>query len=135
MAMFTYRTKIRLHDTDAAGIIFFANQLKIIHDAYEELLEKMGLGFQSMLTKTNFFLPIVHVESDYKVPVFAGDKILVTVKVSHVGSTSFSFEYTLKRGKTLVGTAKTVHVTIDQKTRKKIRIPSSLCSSLNKFRS
>ena len=131
--MFTFKTKIRLHDTDAAGIIFFANQLKIIHDAYEELLEKSHLDFQTMLKKTDYFLPIVHAESDYKAPVFAGDKIAVTVKVGHIGKTSCSFEYTLKRGKTLIGTAKTVHVAINQKSRNKIPLPPALRSALKKF--
>ena len=130
--MHSYKTKIQLHDTDAAGIIFFANQLKIAHDAYEDLLEKSGLSFQTILKKTGFFLPIVHAESDYKVPLFTGDKIVVTVKVKHIGNTSCSFDYMLKRGKTLVGTAKTVHVAIDQKTRKKIPLPSILRSILSK---
>ena len=131
--MFIYKTKIRLHDTDAAGIIFFANQLKIIHDAYEELLEESNLGFATMLKKTDFFLPIVHAESDYKAPVFAGDKIVVSVKVAHIGNTSCSFEYTIHRGKTLVGTAKTVHVAIDQKTRQKISLPDKLRKALIKY--
>ena len=133
--MFTYTTKIRLHDTDAAGIIFFANQLKINHDAYEELLDEFGLGLQVILKKTNYFQPIVHAESDYKTPVFAGDKIVIAIKVGHIGKTSFSLEYTLKRGKTLVGTAKTVHVTIDQKTREKIPLPPALRRALNKYQS
>jgi len=131
--VFTYKTKIRLHDTDAAGIIFFANQLKIIHDAYEELLERSGLGFKTMLKRTDFFLPIVHAESSYKEPLFAGDKIVVSAKVKHIGNTSCSFEYTLKRGKTIVGTGKTVHVAIDQKTRQKIPLPSVLRKALSKY--
>ena len=131
--MFTYTTKIRLHDTDAAGVIFFANQFKIIHDAYEDLLETFGWGFKKMLKSTEYFLPIVHAESDYKAPVLVGDKITITIKVGHIGKTSFSFEYTLKRGKTLVGTAKTIHVTVDQKTSKKIPLPASLRSALNKY--
>ena len=131
--MFTYTTKIRLHDTDAAGIIFFANQFKIIHDAYEELLEEFGLGFQSILKETNYFQPIVHAESNYKAPVMVGDKIVIVIKVGHIGKTSFSLEYTLKRGKTLIGTAKTVHVTNNQKTRKKISLPSALRRALNKY--
>ena len=85
-----------------------------------------------MLQGTSYFLPIVHAESDYKTPVFVGDKLVVAIKVGHIGNTSFSFEYTLKRGKTLVGTAKTVHVTIDQKTRKKVALPTALRSSLIK---
>jgi len=86
-----------------------------------------------MIKKTDFFLPIVHAESDYKAPVFAGDKIVVSVKVAHIGNTSCSFEYTLKREKTLVGTAKTVHVAINQKTRKKIPLPTVLRKALKKF--
>jgi len=86
-----------------------------------------------MLKGTNYFLPIVHAESDYKAPVFVGDKIVIAIKVGHIGETSFSFEYTLKRGKTLVGTAKTVHVTIDQKSRKKIPLPPALRRVLNKY--
>lgn len=133
--MFTYTTKVRLHDTDAAGIIFFANQFKLIHDAYEELLEEFGRGLESILKGTNYFQPIVHAESDYKAPVLVGDKIVIGIKVGHIGKTSFSLEYTLKRAKTLVGTAKTVHVTIDQKTRQKIPLPSALRRALSKYQS
>ena len=132
--MFIYKTKIRLHDTDAAGIIFFANQFKIVHDAYEDLLEKLGWSFQTMLHRTTYFLPIVHAESDYRLPVLVGDKITISISVGHIGNSSFSFKYTLKRGKTLVGTAKTVHVSINQKTRKKTILPSALCKALEKYR-
>ncbi len=131
--MFTYTTKIRLHDTDAAGVIFFANQLKIVHSAYEELLEECGWGFRTMLKGKNYFLPIVHAESDYKTPVFVGDKIVVSVKVGLIGRTSFSLEYALKRAKTLVGTAKTVHVTVRQKTLKKIPLPTALRRALEQY--
>src|SRR5580692_286582 len=81
--MFTYTTKIRLHDTDAAGIIFFANQFKIVHDAYEDLLESFGWSFHTMLKGTSYFLPIVHAESDYKAPVLVGDIIVIAIKVGH----------------------------------------------------
>jgi len=52
--------------------------------------------------------------------------------VGHIGKTSCSFEYTIKRGTTLVGAAKTVHVAIDQKTRQKIPLPSILIAALKK---
>lgn len=120
---------------DAAGIIFFANQFKIIHDAYEDLLDKIGWSFRTMLKAKKYFLPIVHAESDYKVPLFVGDKIVVTVKVGLIGRTSFSLEYTLKRGKTLVGRAKTVHVAIYQKTHQKTPLPPALRRVLSKYQS
>ncbi len=131
--MFTYHTEIHLHDTDAAGRIFFANQFKIVHDAYEKLLEKWGVSFQQMLRGGKYFLPIVHAESDYKTHLFVGDKIAITIKVGHIGDTSFSFEYTLKRGATLVGTAKTVHVTVSAKTGKKIPLPAPMRKALETY--
>ena len=35
--MFETKTNIKLHDTDAAGITFFANHYRIAHTAYEAL--------------------------------------------------------------------------------------------------
>ena len=131
--MFIYKTQIRLHDTDAAGLIFFTNQLKIVHDAYELLLEEFGFSFPQMLRGGKYFLPIVHAESDYKASLFVGDKISIAIKVGHIGTTSFSFEYIIHRGKTLVGAAKTVHVTINQKTGKKIPLPTKLRKALEHY--
>lgn len=131
---FIYKTQIRLHDTDAAGLLFFANQFKILHDAYEHVLEKMGFGFKNLLHQRSYFLPIVHAQSDYKKPLFVGDKIVVTVKVEHIGTTSFSFAYTIHNlKKELVGAGKTVHVTIDKKSHTKIALPKECKQALLKF--
>lgn len=131
--MFTYQTQIRLHDTDAAGLIFFANQFNIVHDAYELLLEKFGFSFSQMLKGGKHFLPIVHAESDYLKPLAVGDKIKINIKIGHIGTTSFSFEYLIYRGKTLVGKAKTVHVTINSKTKTKIPLPDKLHKALTRY--
>lgn len=125
--MFTYQNKIKLHDTDAAGILFFSHQFEMVHDAYEALLEKIGLGFAELIHHKPYFLPIVHAESDYKMPLTVGDVIEIQVKVVDVGTTSFTFAYRILNAKgELVGTAKTVHVTIDKKTRAKIPLPREM---------
>lgn len=132
--MFKYKTQIRLHDTDAAGLLFFANQLVLVHDAYEKLLQKLGFSFEAMLKKRGYFLPIVHIESDYKKPLFVGDEITIAVSVSHIGTSSFTFAYTIhNKQNILVGTAKTVHVTINKKTKKKITLPQDFRAALEKI--
>ncbi|MBF0489074.1 MAG: acyl-CoA thioesterase [Candidatus Omnitrophica bacterium] len=130
--MFIYKTQIRLHDTDAAGLLFFANQFVLVHDAYEKLLQKLGFGFEAIIKKRAYFLPIVHAESDYKAPLFVGDDITISVKLENLGTTSFIFVYEIhnQRG-VLVGTARTVHVTINKKTKKKITLPKDLRAALN----
>ncbi|MBZ0166338.1 MAG: acyl-CoA thioesterase [Candidatus Omnitrophica bacterium] len=125
--MHSYKTQINLHDTDAAGLLFFSNQFKLIHDAYEALLEKIGFGFGDLIKNQPFFLPIVHAESDYKAPLFVGDWINIDVDVESVGTTSFTFVYRItKTDGTLVGTARTVHVTIDKETKNKIPLPPKM---------
>lgn len=125
--MYIYQTKIKLHETDAAGLLFFSNQFKIIHDAYESLLETIGFSFQELIRNKNYFLPIVHAQSDYKLPLFVGDVIEIQVKVTHIGKTSFTFSYQLLNAKKeIVGTAQTVHVTIDKSQHKKIPLPADM---------
>lgn len=132
--MFTYQTKIKLHETDAAGLLFFSHQFKIVHDAYESLLETIGFGFAELIRHQDFFLPIVHAESDYKVPLFVGDVIEIQITVEKVGQTSFTFAYKLLNAKKeLVGTAQTVHVTVDKKTRKKIPLPADMRQKIEKL--
>ncbi len=132
--MFVYKTQIRLHHTDAAGILFFANQFVLVHDAYEKLLQKIGFAFETMLQKRSYFLPIIYTESHYKTPLFVGDKITIHIKVAFIGTTSFTFEYQIKnqRGQ-LTGTARTVHVTVNKKTRKKITLPRDFRAALEKL--
>lgn len=125
--MFTYKTKIKLHETDAAGLLFFGNQFKIIHDAYEHVLENIGFSFADLVRKKDFFLPIIHAESTYKKPLFVGDIIDIQVNLINIGTTSFTFSYTLLNNKKeIVGTAETVHVTMDKKTRQKIPLPTEM---------
>ncbi len=125
--MYTYQTKIKLHETDAAGLLFFSQQFKLVHDAYEALLETIGFSFAELIRNRDYFLPIVHAESEYKHPLFVGDPIEIQVIVEHIGTTSFTFSYTLLNTKReIVGTASTVHVTMDKKTHTKIPIPKEM---------
>lgn len=124
--MFTYKTSVKMHDTDAAGRIFFAKQFFMFHDAYEAFIEKKGLGFARILKTTGFFLPIVHAAADYKEPLFVGDQLTVTLKVAKIGKSSIVLHYELRRAKTLVGTGQTVHVAVSNTTGKKIELPTQL---------
>ena len=132
--MFEYKTQIRLHHTDAAGLLFFANQLVLAHDAYETLLSQIGLSYEKHLIKGVYLVPIVHIESDYKKPLFVGDKITIHLRVSKIGTTSFTLNYQFynQRG-VLVGNVKTIHVTMDKKTKKKISLPKAFRSALEKI--
>lgn len=130
--MYISHNKVRMHDTDMAGILYFPRQFRFAHDALEDWVESEGLGFDQVFHRENFVFVIVHAEADYLAPLKVGDKLDVHLAVERIGTSSFTVNYQLYRKKQLVGTAKTVHVTLNAKTREKIEIPELFRQILSK---
>ncbi len=115
---------VKLHDTDAAGILFYANQFKMAHDMYEQFLTRIGFALRERFTIRDFSMPIVHAEADYHQPLQVGDTIEIALSVEKIGTTSFSLKYQMSDLDGIsVGIVQTVHVTIDLETGKKIKLP------------
>lgn len=131
--MFISYNKVRMHDTDSAGILYFARQFRFAHDAFEDFLESEGYSFDSLFHETNFIFVIVHAEADYLAPLKVGDKLEVHVSVENLGNSSFGLLYEIyKDKKVLVGRAKTIHVCLDRTSRLKISIPNQVRIQLKK---
>ena len=136
MATFKKKLTVRLHDADAAGILFYASQFLYVHDAYEELLQLIGLPISSLLRDEPFMLPIVRAESQYFKPLHVGDEITVALQVGSIGVTSFVLVFDLfTADDKLVGKARTVHVTVSKQTQNKIALPEKLQRALETFQS
>ena len=129
--MFEMTTSVRLHDTDAAGLLFFAHQFRIAHDAYESFMEQIGYSFASIFREDDYLLPIVHAEADYTAILNVGDRLAVRLVAEKIGETSFTLAYDLinDSGKS-VGTVRTVHVCLDKSQREKRPLPDGLRQAL-----
>jgi 1,4-dihydroxy-2-naphthoyl-CoA hydrolase len=128
---FKYRTSIRLHDTDAAGHLYFASYLRLAHEAFEAFLDSADIGLGYILRESDYLMPVVHVEADYKRSIFLGEPVDVLVKASHIGKTSFSISYEFSEGDgEEVAAAKIIHVVVDKESREKRPIPKELYSAL-----
>jgi 1,4-dihydroxy-2-naphthoyl-CoA hydrolase len=131
LRMFTYETSVKLHDTDAAGLLFFAHQFTLAHDAYELFMESIGESFHKIINHSDYLLAIVHAEADFKKPLFSGDRLIINLTPQHLGNTSFTLIYDLRNTDGVsVGTVRTVHVCIDKQTRKKKPLPEDLRKAL-----
>ena len=125
--MFRYATTVKLHDTDAAGLLFFGHQFKLAHDAYETMMTQIGFGFARILREDPFFIPIAHAEADFVRPLFVGDEVDIQLTVEKLGDTSFTLAYRLvNREGVEVGKVRTVHVCIDKRTQRPVSIPDDL---------
>ena len=122
---------MKLRDADPAGVLFFARYLALAHDAYEAFMDARGVSFGLLLREVNYIIPVVHAESDYRVPLWAGEKFQVRLWVHTIRRRSFAIAYELRRADgTLSCTAQTVHAVVDKTTRRAIPLPQKVRQAL-----
>ncbi len=119
------RVKIRLRDTDATGVIYFTELMRL---ALEVLEEQFSL--KKMLEQEKFLLPIVHAEADYFSPVTVGDDIDIKPSVKKIGTTSVTLHYQFWKEQEKVGEVTIVHVAVSTLNKSAISIPQSVLDVL-----
>lgn len=133
--MYTFKTIVRLHDTDAAGVLFFGNYFKLAHDAYESFMISIGFGFREMFEQKDYLLLIVHAEGDYKKPLRTGDELTIELKTEELGKSSYTLGYRLlDSAGNEVCSVRTVHVAVNKLTEKATRLPEGLREKLETIR-
>ena len=125
---------VPLRHTDAAGLLFFTNQLVYAHEVFEMFMVEIGFSLNQIITVEPFLVPIVHAESDYSSKLAVGDQLEAALESLEIGNTSFTLNYSLTgdRGQT-IGRAQTVHVAIDKKSHEKIPLPDEFRQALQEF--
>src|ERR1700712_361292 len=119
---FSYQRTIHFADTDAAGVVFFANYLAICHEAYEESLAAAGINLQNFFADTGTVVPIAKSEAEYHRPLACGDKLRVTLVPTVLSENAFELRYEIFRVGPVEKRAariRTEHVCIDSKTRER----------------
>jgi 1,4-dihydroxy-2-naphthoyl-CoA hydrolase len=131
---FRYDRNIHFRDTDAAGVVYFANGLAICHEAYENSLAVAGIRLQDFFRGMAIAVPITHANIDFFKPMFCGDRITVILQPTLTSANSFQIAYQLyftadvdlnldgNKGqleKAMIAKALTKHTCIDPKTRKR----------------
>jgi 1,4-dihydroxy-2-naphthoyl-CoA hydrolase len=123
---FIYNRTVRFQDTDAAGVVYFANILGICHEAYEESLEASSINLKDFFTNPSVGFPIVHTSVDFLRPMFVGDKLLINLIPQKIGVEKFEITYEITVGEVIVAKAITRHVCIDANSRIKQELPDEI---------
>ena len=125
----SYSRTIRLVDTDAAGVIYFASLLSICHEAYEDRLIQSGINLKTFFRDTETALPIVHGEIDFFQPLFCGDRIEIQLIPNIINEHSFEISYQIfliESPDKKIAQGKTKHVCINPLSRQKISLPDPI---------
>lgn len=90
---FIYQRTVRFQDTDAAGVVYFANVLAMCHEAYEESLATSGINLKLFFSNPNVAIPIVHASVDFFHPMFCGDLVSIHLSPCQLGDNNFEINY------------------------------------------
>lgn len=126
---FSYTRTIHFPDTDAAGIVFFANYLAICHEAYEEALAAAGIPLGTFFADHGVIVPVAKSEASYLRPLACGEKVRVEVAPKQLSENSFALDCTIwKQGpaEKRAAVVRTEHVCISSKTRERLPLPAGL---------
>ena len=127
----SYLRTIHFSDTDAAGVVFFANYLAICHEAYEEALGAAGIQLKTFFADTGTVVPITKSEAEYLRPLASGDKIRVSIRPESLTEATYAVRYEITRlgpVEKLAARVRTEHTCIDSRQRKRRPLPPRLAA-------
>ena len=122
---FKYVTKIYYEDTDAGGVVYYANYLKFLERARSEAIYSLGLSNKEILEKEGVIIIVKTCNIEYKKPAKFEDEIEIISNIKEVKNSSFKMHQVIKKKSDIISEADVVLVTVNKKG-KPVRIPSIL---------
>jgi acyl-CoA thioester hydrolase len=90
-AEFIWPVRVYYEDTDAGGVVFYANYLKFFERARTEWLRASGIGQQALSASHGVIFVVKSTSVDYHAPAKLDDELNVTVVVEKLGRASVQF--------------------------------------------
>ena len=88
---FRWPLRVYYEDTDAGGIVFYANYLKFFERARTEWLRVAGVGQQQLSTETGCMFVVKNASIDYHAPAKLDDCLEISVRIQKLGRASVLF--------------------------------------------
>jgi len=105
--------KVYYHDTDLAGVVYYANYLKYFEEARTEYILKRGLDLKKIYTEKGILFVVKKVDIDYKAPAKYSDLLEITAEITNKKNVSLEFLQEVKKDKKILVVAKIILVCID----------------------
>jgi acyl-CoA thioester hydrolase len=95
---FSYRCTIYWEDTDAGGVVYYANYLKFMERCRTEWLRALGIDQQRLRAERRLQFVVVNVSVDFLRPAVLHDEIIVTAELQRLTGATMVFKQTIMRG-------------------------------------
>ncbi|RQP24969.1 tol-pal system-associated acyl-CoA thioesterase [Piscinibacter terrae] len=127
---FRLRLRVYWEDTDAGGVVFFANYLKFFERARTEWLRAKGFGQERLRTDTGAMFVVADTSVKYFSPARLDDELDVTVRITEAGRATLAIEQQAWRDDALLAQGSIRIGCVDAGTFKPRRIPTELLQAI-----
>src|SRR5438477_3752601 len=97
---------VYFEDTDAYGIVYYANYLKFMERARSDMIRAVGVDQAAELQRSGSAYAVIEVDIRYRKPARLGDDLLVVSTVDQVRASSVHIQQRVMRGKELLTEAR-----------------------------
>lgn len=130
MRKFSWPVRVYYEDTDAGGVVFYANYLKFFERARTEMLRAIGYEQDELIAIDGIIFVVRSVQVDYLSPARFNEQLQVSAEVSLAKKASLTFEQVITRGEDVLCKGIIRIACLDAQTMRPKAIPETLFRSI-----
>ena len=132
-ALFTWPVRVYYEDTDASGIVYYANHLKYAERARTELLRALGLDHPALLERFGLVFAVRRCLADYRAPARLDDALEVITRLARLGGAAMDLVQEVSRDGCLL-VRLDVRLALLSRSLRPARVPQELRALLTPLR-
>ena len=129
---FYYNVKVYYEDTDAGGVVYYANYLKYLERARTEALASIGLSNLQIKDKFGTLIIVKSCNIEYKKPAYLEDELNIRSFIKPTTKTSFLMNQFITKGESNIVEAK-VHLVFVNKKGKPVKVPDVIFDNFKPY--
>ncbi|RKP50942.1 tol-pal system-associated acyl-CoA thioesterase [Trinickia fusca] len=129
---FTWPIRVYYEDTDAGGIVFYANYLKYFERARTEWLRACGIDQCRLADETGIMFVVRHTAVDYRAPARLDDQLTIVSRIEKLGRASVDFAQQAWRGDVLLATGDIRVACVERTALKPAALPATVATALER---
>ena len=129
---FNHLVKVYYEDTDAGGVVYYANYLKFLERARSEALSDIGLSNLKIKKEYNALIVVKSCNIDFNKSAHLEDQLKINSFIIKFSKTSFIMSQSIFRDNDIIVNSK-VHLVFVNEKSKPIKIPEKILQSLKPF--
>ena len=132
MKEFLFPVRVYWEDTDAGGVVFYANYLKFFERARTEWLRASGIEQQTLREEAGVMFMVAEAQTRYVSPARLDDLLQISVQVQEQGAASMLIQQEARRGDTLLAEGRIRIACVQAATFKPCRIPAAVLQAVKR---